>query len=1115
MKRNGFALAGIVLALGAVSQTANTGGAASNATSAGEGAPNTLLPKVQEPLKELLCGYFKPSHPSTRGDWSCLPPNVELTTLLMTVPDPESTHLALYTDRFIESATSAATNSTYYLSRYYLPWKTKPEKEIPRFLDRELQRVQSERRRKEAGLLLFRGNSATKVLLIFVVPEEPTSGVNLDVLERTLGQLKRRPGFQQTAELQIVGPTFSGSIVPLGRYLHTAGQPARLMSGSATDTAAYADFKKLDPILHLSSTIEGDRRAFNLFHAYLDDLAGFLPVGQIALLGEDETSYGAQLPSDDDDHLFKLPYPRNIARLRNIFQDGPLLPDTGKGEQPPQDPNRLNLRDSFDADNEFVAPDSPPAFSARLSPASDQGSLLTLASELNRRQARYVGVTATDVLDVVFVTSFLKRAQADLRLFTLDSDILFLRESETTSLTGLLSVSTYPLLGRGVPFESRYSEGVYNAVGWFLGKSPTDYSRPFDPRGKERPPLWLTVLGRDGNYPIALLDQQARNPPCDSTLLDTPSAGPDGSFGSEPPSRGWLLVFAFVTLFGFAHTWRCGQILDPKASSADRPEFRKHLQKALAGVFNVYPDDRAPTVPERIYLTAISLASLVALFVMTSSAMRFFETWYPAAGHNWPLAASAAGAIAGPYILVRAVRLSMVTLGSAGHYKRVLFPTWLLAVVVIGAWSHLILNDRFQAGYFLAHRSLYLTNGVTPAVPLLLTAAGLVVWAWMQLRREGMMEMRKEAYLCRQAPGEFRECFDRIDESIKDVFSTRIWMPAFFFLAIWLALQMPLATGRSLEGLWYDSGFWLSTIMLDWVIALCWMQFIRIWANLQRFLQALERHPIRDAFSRLEKQVEWVPLVTKPYEHAVLITSRCMDTLRALGNLQDATHGAFISDVALTLNAEWGLNVLFADIEKTLRESSPALYRPLYNELQRRLDQLQEAAEQELSNHDWNRGGSDSLNGEMTKTRSDNEPLSSTDRARILMEEFIALRHMMYMRYVFRHLRNLLGFIIGGFILAVVAVNVYPFQGERWLAFTAVAAFLVLGIGVSVVFAKMDRDKIMSRITSTTPGKLGGTFFLRLAEFGALPLVAVLAAQFPSLNRIFSSVLQPALEALR
>ena len=63
----------------------------------------------------------------------------------------------------------------------------------------------------------------------------------------------------------------------------------------------------------------------------------------------------------------------------------------------------------------------------------------------------------------------------------------------------------------------------------------------------------------------------------------------------------------------------------------------------------------------------------------------------------------------------------------------------------------------------------------------------------------------------------------------------------------------------------------------------------------------------------------------------------------------------------------------------------------------------------------------------------------------ILEEELVALRHLIYMRYVFRHLRNLIGFVGVGFIVSVLSLQSYPFQNHHWLGVTSVVALIALG----------------------------------------------------------------------
>jgi hypothetical protein len=1146
MKKGGIALA-VFIALGLVERKPTSGAngqtTAVSPRQAAEGASGAAAKRnpEQQSLGQLLCDYFQPgARSAATSDWACVPESARIDVLIVTVPDPESTHLALEMDRFVESVTWAATDSDFVLSKYRFPWKQKPEKETSASAGPESEQRESDERRKQPGLMLFRDNSdppqPDRMLLVYLVPEEPTSGVSLTVLDSVLSQIQENPKLDQT--LRIVGPAFSGSIAPLGKFLDYKKRHAEIVSGSATDTDSFESFQGLYDVknIHLRATTEGDKRALRLFRQYLDAM---WPSGEVAWLSEDETFYGAvkygaakQGPQAVvDSHWLAVRYPRDIARLRNVYQDAAARPGAN-GEQPAvQDPNRLDLKSS--SGNAFVAPESPDAFSDRLSPASQQGALIAISAALRREQVRYAGIAATDVLDTLFIASFLRKANPDLRLFVLDSDLLFMRESENTSLTGLLSITSYPLFGRnqhwtnarfpnGIPrlaqFTSRGAEGVYNAARWLIPYTPPpaatpgefllEYSRPVGPSGT-RPPLWLTVLGRDGNWPLALLDEQEKDRRWGSDLLEQPAQANDPpNLNPEPPTRDWLLLFPLIAVFGCVHTWYALGTSNSKQTS---------LRRLVGRFFWAHPEDEAPSVQERTFLLVITLAAAGSLFLLTTSAARFSlapglsirghdhfsEAVYFVVDH-WAFLYLLLGAGGEAYMLYGAWRLWRGRFERAPHYEtRVLLPAGALTVAVCALWSWLIFDDRFQAGYFVAYRSLHLTNGVTPALPLLLAAFGLFAWAWMQGKR-ARMTGEHEAVLDKHrssnsAGREFAGDVKIVDEAIKDIFSARIWIRALGWVALLIVLQWPFWAIRSFEAFRYDLACWCAIFAVDWLIAVCWVQFREIWSRFRKYLQSLERHPLRNAFSRLEKQVNWVPLVTQPDATTLLISSRCMDSLRVIASFPGSEFAASVcQEMQRPEDLETSFHVLESSIAGHTR-----LDRAKYTTLQYRLDLLQALIDRLLQDG-WKPG--DPL--------ADNDQ-SSSSKLRMLAEEFLALRQLMYMRYVFRHLRNLLGFVITGFIVVVLALNVYPFAGQQWLAFTAVVAFVVLGVGVAKVFADMDRDKVLSRITVTPPGKLGSTFFVRVAQFGALPVVTLLAAQFPSITRFFFSWLQPALDAVR
>jgi hypothetical protein len=127
----------------------------------------------------------------------------------------------------------------------------------------------------------------------------------------------------------------------------------------------------------------------------------------------------------------------------------------------------------------------------------------------------------------------------------------------------------------------------------------------------------------------------------------------------------------------------------------------------------------------------------------------------------------------------------------------------------------------------------------------------------------------------------------------------------------------------------------------------------------------------------------------------------------------------------------------------------------------------------------------------------------------------IAFQIIGYIRYTLHQVRNLIYFVMVGFVLSMVALYSYPFQAPRTITTFITVMFLVFGGGIVLVMAQADRDRFLSRITNTRPGALNAGFFTRLITYLGLPLVTVVASQVPSWGRFLFSWVQPALEALK
>jgi hypothetical protein len=106
-------------------------------------------------------------------------------------------------------------------------------------------------------------------------------------------------------------------------------------------------------------------------------------------------------------------------------------------------------------------------------------------------------------------------------------------------------------------------------------------------------------------------------------------------------------------------------------------------------------------------------------------------------------------------------------------------------------------------------------------------------------------------------------------------------------------------------------------------------------------------------------------------------------------------------------------------------------------------------------------------------------------------------------------------FASSAFVLAIVAFNSYPFEPRQWIDWAFTGLLFALGASVVLVFAQMHRNPILSRITGTQVNELGSDFYIRLATFGAVPVLTWLASQFPTIGNGVSRLLQSGLQVAK
>jgi len=124
-------------------------------------------------------------------------------------------------------------------------------------------------------------------------------------------------------------------------------------------------------------------------------------------------------------------------------------------------------------------------------------------------------------------------------------------------------------------------------------------------------------------------------------------------------------------------------------------------------------------------------------------------------------------------------------------------------------------------------------------------------------------------------------------------------------------------------------------------------------------------------------------------------------------------------------------------------------------------------------------------------------------------ELFVASRVVDFLHQVFPQLMNLVVFTSVGLLALMLAASSYPFPQRDTIAWLSwIILLTVIGVFV-VIFVQMNRDRVVSMLSGTTPGQLNWNsgFVWQLLVFGLLPILTLLGAQFPhALQGIFSSV---------
>jgi hypothetical protein len=1109
------------------------------------GIPVKITPLLSQPDRCAAKPVASPS-PATSSSKG-------FNVLYVLVPDPVHTNLALMFDRYVDAVQDALQDNQLRFADFWLPWNVKPEQEPSGFDEREQDKAFRVGRESLPGILIFRGIKTLPPLVVFLIGESPTQGVDVQQWDHAHELAKQ---LNPSTTVSIVGPSFSGSLPKLGALIRQDPKlTARIASGAVSNSHP-STLLALLPGSEFVSFDAADADYRQKVVTYLTRDKMVVPE-KIVELTESETVFGeinppketeppkteAKTEQKTEQNLMHLQYPRGIAGVREAYEQNSIFGYLG---QQGKTNTRLPLR--FGDSGEAM--DSVPDFAVGLTPVSKESSLGQIARLLNDRAIQVVLLSGTDVMDTMFLLSYLQRNAPNVTVILEGDDALITHAADDLKLHSVFTISPYPLIPEltvqdGTQTDGKFppirlysdpgSQGIYNATMYLVCKeqmgnseacksvrcSPPsvvlrDYSTPSTTISK--PPLWLSVVGNGGFWPVATLETSDDKQHLPS--LPSPAPAIIASQQKHPATVVALLVLTccclpFVWFVWFA-TRLSGWGVTYAVTDDDTRAYRLLLQAGIAiGFLAITMLFLAPASGGWEFTGSHRTTWVIILQMMLTSALLLrlvqfaqaqLDAWDPVTWRDTWIAFAAAGLV----------------LGMAWH------------LVVPYLWPALSDGSSYRIEQLFRYRAIHLLSGASPVLPLLLMLAAMIYRMRDTLLRLNFSgkEQPKLPLIADMTNGVTPPPMG-LPPSNERVVAVNRWLRLWGFnlvgpkdAAVWKSrvAMLLLCAGfvvlcvhadhdlgfHTLTGLRFDAivrwMLWIVLIVMFYDLTIAMLA----WRALKRWcLQPLERSPLRRSFNYV-RGFSWQKMIwSNP--------SARVDDYRVLA--RDLEAGYSVSNVTQKTDLDSALQSMMSvaanranDSRIGAMQNAQAYYLQLAI-LQSQLAHLCGNVIASLANT-WKeaRAQTITLDDEAWNEEKLERRAHCTAASK---EEFCALVYVQYFQQAILQIRRRVLSSVVLYLCIVGAVAGYPVL-NRQLQMFALAVVLALLCGpIVLVYAEMHRDPILSRTTETQPGALGVDFFIHIFGTLALPVLGLVATQFPEVTNFVVSWIEPQVSAFK
>ncbi|HEX4351511.1 MAG TPA: hypothetical protein VHZ95_01330, partial [Polyangiales bacterium] len=216
--------------------------------------------------------------------------------VIVSVPNPEHIHTAVYFDEAIESLIGATQDAGWETVGHWLPWHVRETADKHASACTSLCQVERDEKSVDAGVIGFKKN--TETLTVFLIDESEVSGIDRAMLANALEELRSKQYVDATTP-RVLGPFFSGSARSLFEVLDaTPNLSPRVVTGSATARGLESLIKHGS----FSRAINDDRQLSRFVREQLPEAQD----ERIATLTEESTRYGAGLSHENGQYFFPL-----------------------------------------------------------------------------------------------------------------------------------------------------------------------------------------------------------------------------------------------------------------------------------------------------------------------------------------------------------------------------------------------------------------------------------------------------------------------------------------------------------------------------------------------------------------------------------------------------------------------------------------------------------------------------------------------------------------------------------------------------------------------------------------------------------------------------------------